>query len=82
MAPAPEDPHCLKLEHALGPQGLLYKLAVFSGKLTDPAWLAIAVFTAHIWNYMIASEHYLVLNFPVLKANFPNELVKKKCSAH
>lgn len=53
-------------------------LAVFSGKLVDPAQFAIAVFAAHVSNHVAASEHDPVLNFTVLQVNY---LVKEKGSA-
>lgn len=45
----------------------LVALAVFSGKLIDPAQFAVAVLAAHIPDHVAASEHDPVLNFTVLQ---------------
>lgn len=53
----------------------LVALAVFSGKLIDPAQFAVAVLAAHVSDHVAASEHDPVLNFTVLQIY---HLVKKK----
>lgn len=46
---------------------LLVALAVFSGKLIDPAQFAVAVLAAHVPDHVAAGEHDPVLNFTVLQ---------------
>lgn len=54
---------------------LLVALAVFSGKLIDPAQFAVAVLAAHVPHHVAPGEHDPVLNLTVLQIY---HLVKKE----